>query len=196
MDGTNVTVIKQGGLGLPYSLAIDYSARKIYWSDSQLRRIQYCDYWGRNVQTLISSSLIMPISVTIHRYNLYFADAARSNVIKVSKYSAQIQTIFRASVNGLFQLKTYSKEAQPTNLINHPCLRQNGDCSHFCFAIPSIDPQYQISRHCGCPFGFKLDSTNTNCIVNPQENRTSRCDPPYYFRCENNRCIRLNNIIF
>lgn len=190
LDGTNVTVLKQGGLGLPFSIALDYSTQKIYWADGQLRRIQFADYNGRNVQTLFSSSLAMPIAIAIHRYNLYYIDGLLFNIVKISKYSAYVQTLVRKNVNGLFQLRASSRDAQPTTVVNHPCARQNGDCSHFCFAIPSVDPQYRISRHCGCPYGFQLDTSNINCIANPAENATSRCDPPYYFRCANNRCIR------
>jgi len=188
-------VIKQGGLGLPYSITLDYPARKIYWCDSQLKRIQFADYSGGNVQTLFSSNLVVPVAIAVYRYNLYFIDGVLSNIVKISKYSAFTQTMVRTNLIGVFQLKVYAKDAQPTSVLNHPCARQNGDCSHFCFGVPSSDPQYQISRHCGCPYGFKLDSTMTNCITNPEENFASRCDAPYYFKCANNRCIRFGIFI-
>lgn len=186
-------MLRQGGIGLPYSLSLDYATRKIYWSDSQLKRIQFCDYSGNGVQTLFSSSLVMPGSLVVFRYNVYFVDAALMNIIKISKYASFSQTVFRTRLSGLNQIKVHSKDAQPTTVVNHPCARQNGDCSHFCFSVPSLDPQYQVSRHCGCPYGFKLDSSMTNCVNDPSENVTIRCDPPYYYRCANNRCIRLVN---
>jgi low density lipoprotein-related protein 2 len=78
-----------------------------------------------------------------------------------------------------------------TQSVNHPCSRQNGDCSHFCFTVPSLDPQYKISRHCGCPYGMKLDVNMITCVSNiVDEPLVNTCTAPYYFKCANERCVR------
>jgi low density lipoprotein-related protein 2 len=133
----------------------------------------------------------MPMSIFVFKYNLYFIDGIQNTIYKISKFSSFAQTTVRSNINGLYQLKVYSTDTQKS-IVNHPCARQNGDCSHFCYAVPSLDPQYQISRHCGCPYGFKLDTNLLTCMTDPEETaETSRCDAPYYFKCANNRCIRL-----
>lgn len=148
LDGTNVTVLQQRGLSLPYSVTIDYQSKKVYWADSHLSKIQYCDYNGNNLNTLIGSSISSPISIVVYKYNLYFYDLRLSTIYKSSKFFANSPTILRSNVNNIYQMKIFSYESQ-SSIDNHPCSRQNGDCSHFCFAVPSLTSQYQLLRHCG-----------------------------------------------
>lgn len=189
LDGSNTSVLYQGGISVPSSISLDYTNRKIYWADSQLNKIQFIDYNGSNMMTLFSSAVYQPLSIFVHKYYVYFIDGYLSNINRVTKYNARTPIVIRSGVNFATQLKIYSTEWQ-SSVDNHPCARQNGDCSHFCFAVPSADQQYQISRHCGCPFGYKLDTLMINCIPNPDETVASRCNAPYYFKCANNRCIK------
>lgn len=189
LDGTNITVIKERELGLPQRLAIDFSAKRIYWADSLLSKIQYSDYDGRNLNTLNIQNLATPISIFIYKSFLFYIDARTSSINRVSKTFATIPVRIRVNVNGLDRLKVFGADLQQI-IENHPCGRQNGDCSHFCFAVPSPDSQYQVSRHCGCPFGFKLDTNMATCVINAEEPIVAPCNGPYQFRCANDRCIR------
>ena len=157
LDGTNRTEIVRQGLSLPYTLSIDYSASKLYWADAHLSKIQYADFNGNNVVTLLSSALVMPISLTVYKYYAFYVDFRLASVYKTSKFFGMSPMILRQNLNNVYQIKAFGPDLQ-TSAINHPCARQNGDCSHFCFAVPSSDPQYKISRHCGCPYGMKLDA--------------------------------------
>jgi low density lipoprotein-related protein 2 len=189
LDGTNITVIAQGGFSLPYSISLDYANRKAYWCDAHLNKIMFVDYTGANVATLFSSTLIMPLSIFVYKYYVYLIDGQLSNVYRITKFGARTPSLIRSNVNNAYQLKIYSSETQaPAE--NHPCARQNGDCSHFCFGVPSPNPLYVVSRHCGCPFGFKLDTNMMTCITNADEQTVNKCEAPYYFKCSNNRCIR------
>lgn len=76
---------------------------------------------------------------------------------------------------------------------NHPCVLRNGDCSHFCFTVQNPEATSitfsSILRHCGCPYGMKLDPVNQRvCIANPDEPPQSAC-PSYAFECNNGRCV-------
>lgn len=189
LDGTNETVIIPRGLSLPYSLELDLDQNRLYWSDSHLSLIQYSDYNGRNIRTLLQSSLFVPFSILVFRHNLYFVDIRQDAIFKISKTFALTPTILIANLKNIYSLKM-SEISLQTRADNHPCLRQNGDCSDFCFSVPSLDAQYTVSRHCGCPYGFMLDSNKLNCIVNSSEAQTvDQCKSPFFFKCSNERCI-------
>ncbi|RNA36027.1 low-density lipo receptor-related 2 isoform X1, partial [Brachionus plicatilis] len=189
LDGTNETVVIPRGLSLPYSLELDLEQKLLYWSDSHLSLIQYSDYHGGNIRTLLHSPLFVPFSILIFRHNLYFVDIRQDSIFRTSKTFALTPTLFRSNLKNVHALKISDLSLQ-MGFENHPCLRQNGDCSHFCFSVPSLDTQYKVSRHCGCPYGFMLDSRKLNCVVNSSEAQNENlCQPPYFFKCSNEKCV-------
>jgi low density lipoprotein-related protein 2 len=190
LDGSNCRVIRQRALSLPYSISLDYAMKRVYWADSHLGKIEYADYDGNQTTTLVSSRLVMPISIAIYKYNLFYADLIMSTIFKTSKlYASSSPIVLRQNLNQLYQLKIFANDLQQS-IDNHPCSRQNGDCSHFCYAVPSLDNQYLLTRHCGCPYGFKLDTNMATCISDSNEPIINTCLAPNYFKCANERCIR------
>ena len=83
LDGSNRTEIVRQGLSLPYTITVDYEASKLYWADSHLSKIQYSDFNGNNLVTLVSSALVMPISLVVYKYYLFYVDFRVSSVYKV-----------------------------------------------------------------------------------------------------------------
>ena len=69
----------------------------------------------------------------------------------------------------------------------NPCSHKNGDCSHFCFGIPDNQSSF-IGRHCGCPFGMKVDRNQRECVLHPEETVSTTCRPGF-FQCNDGRCI-------
>jgi hypothetical protein len=65
-DGTNRIIIVPTELGTPYHLTCDYSAKRLYWTDGALSRIQYSDYNGRNIQSLRGRSISHPFGIAIY----------------------------------------------------------------------------------------------------------------------------------
>jgi DNA-binding beta-propeller fold protein YncE len=122
LDGTNITAIVERGLSLPYALSLDYQNKKIYWADAHLNKIQYSDYNGNNLITLVSSNLITPTSIFVFKFNLFYNDFRTMSIYKTSKYYGLSSTLLSSSLNNLFQIKIYSNSFQ-TILDNHPCTR-------------------------------------------------------------------------
>lgn len=122
LDGSNSTVIVERGLSLPYTLSLDYQNKKIYWGDAHLNKIQYSDYNGNNIITLISSNLITPTSIFVFKFNLFYNDFRTMNIYKTSKYYGVSSTAISSNLNNLFQIKVYSNSLQII-ADNHPCTR-------------------------------------------------------------------------
>ena len=143
----------------------------MFWADSHLRKIQYSDYDGNNTRTLQISRLTMPISLAVYKYNLFYVDFQLRTIFRTFKTSGLTSTVIRANLNFLYQIKVFADDLQ-TTIDNHPCSRQNGDCSHFCFTVPISNNSQNavVTRHCGCPYGMKLDTNNmATCIANLDE---------------------------
>ena len=189
LDGSNVTAIVERGLSLPYALTCDYSGRKLFWVDVGFLKIQYSDYNGNALGTLLGAGLGAPVSIAVYKHNVFFVDARLASVFKTSKFYSVTPVALKSNLNNLNQVKVYAADYQ-AQTDNHPCARQNGDCSHFCFTVPSPDPQYRISRHCGCPYGMRLDQNGMSCVQNASERVSNTCQAPYFFKCSNDRCIR------
>jgi low density lipoprotein-related protein 2 len=188
-DGTNLTTIRSRELSMPQALAIDYQLKRLYWADANLAKIQYSNYAGNNLITLMTPILGNPVSLFVFKQYLYYVDARTSSLYKVYKYFGASPTPIRSNLNNLDKVRVFAKDLQ-TVADNHPCARQNGDCSHFCFPIPSPDQQYALSRHCGCPYGYKLDTNMATCILNiVDEPLVETCLMPF-FKCSNGRCVR------
>ncbi len=188
-DGTNMTAVRSRELSLPQALTLDYQMKRLYWADANLAKIQYSDYSGNNLFTLTTQTLGNPVSLFLFKQYLYFVDSRTSSLYKVYKYFGASPSTIRSNLNNLDKVRVFSKDLQ-TTADNHPCNRQNGDCSHFCFPVPSPDPQYALSRHCGCPYSYKLDTNMATCIVNSEEPLVDTCNLPF-FKCTNGRCVRL-----
>lgn len=60
MDGSNRRIFVDGNLSQPNSLAIDYGLRRLYWSDSDLKHIEYADLSGSHRQ--VPSAVVIRIS--------------------------------------------------------------------------------------------------------------------------------------
>lgn len=102
-DGTNRNIMVGTELGTPYHLTCDYAAKRLYWTDGALSRIQYSDYSGRNIQSLKGRSISHPFGIAIYGCKkplliilihslsfgllarLYFTDATLESVFESSK---------------------------------------------------------------------------------------------------------------
>ena len=105
LDGTNRTEIVRQGLSLPYTLSIDFEATRLYWADAHMSKIQYSDFNGNNLVTSVSSALVMPISIAVYKYYLFYVDFRLSNIYKTSKYYGLSPNVLRSNLNNVFQIK-------------------------------------------------------------------------------------------
>lgn len=71
------------------------------------------------------------------------------------------------------------------------CSPLNNVCSNFCFPV-LIQSHNFVSRHCGCPHGFLVNTTDQRtCVHDPSEESDLHGCPPNRFQCDNGRCVSL-----
>ena len=76
MDGDDRRTVHEAGLSQPNGITIDYSTLKIYWSDSDLDKIEYSNYDGseRTLLESLNDGILHPFGLTIVNELLFWTD--------------------------------------------------------------------------------------------------------------------------
>ena len=76
MDGDERHTIHDTGLSQPNGITIDYSTQRIYWTDSDLDKIEYSNYDGTNRMLLETEEdgLFHPFALSIADEILFWTD--------------------------------------------------------------------------------------------------------------------------
>ncbi|KAF1766393.1 hypothetical protein GCK72_006350 [Caenorhabditis remanei] len=131
MDGQHRVVIVEGDRVVwPNGLALDYVDKRVYWADAKIKSIFSCDYWGKNIKTVLHSHeyLRHPFSMAVFEDRLFYTDWEHDGVITVNKFTgADIQTVME-KVKSPMTVRIYHKQAQPK--IQDKC--ENAACDHLC----------------------------------------------------------------
>lgn len=143
-------------------LTVDLVEKQIYWCDPKGQVIERVNYDGTNRTMVYKNSYYLknPVSITVHKQFVYFADTHFESgaILKVDKTNLTDQlrnaTIVTEKMGDhIKDLKVFYE--QPVNQAN-PCIRQNGGCSELCVFLGG-------SRHrCICSHG-RLSANNRTC---------------------------------
>lgn len=131
LDGSNHFVLANQSSQVT-SLALDFAAQQVYWSESNADTIQRADYDGNNKVTLLNHSLENPVALALANRALYWADNSQANgsikmapLTNLSNYQMMIQN----EGHSLNDLKIFSSSVQNgTNV----CATNNGGCEELC----------------------------------------------------------------
>ena len=91
MDGSSRSVIVSTQIGEPYGITLDYSTKRVYWTDNDEDRIEFSDYFGGSRTVLVGAAdgVIDPFALTIYEDLLYWTDWEQNAVYgthKVARY--------------------------------------------------------------------------------------------------------------
>ncbi|XP_072435638.1 low-density lipoprotein receptor-related protein 2a isoform X2 [Chiloscyllium punctatum] len=187
-DGSNAMAIVNTTLGWPNGLAIDWSSVRLYWVDAFFDKIEHSSFSGSDRKSLSQiSQMSHPFGLTVFGDYAYFTDWRLNAIVRVRKADGGGMSIIRRGINNIMHVKSFDASIQTgSNYCNKPT-NPNGDCSHFCFPIPSSQ------RVCGCPYGMKLDSNNINCIEDPSSEPPTQQCAFFSFTCANGKCVPSYN---
>ncbi|KAG9475852.1 hypothetical protein GDO78_003967 [Eleutherodactylus coqui] len=127
LDGSDRKVIINTDLGWPNGLTLDYDARRIYWVDAHLDRIEHADLNGKSRQVLISQ-VPHPFALTQASHWIYWTDWQTKSIQRVDKYSGRSPETILGNMEGLMDIIIVSPSRQTG-------MRELNSCSAFCIAI-------------------------------------------------------------
>eukprot|EP00794_Sanderia_malayensis_P002948 gene2949-3400_t len=164
-----------GEIQTPYGLAV--FRNRIFWTDWSTRAIYSADKRTGGKINLISGGLAKPMQLHVYSnktkkvVNAGFCPVFTCKVGKpyVSSCTSDEDCFdYQKCCNTSCGTKCLNSTAKPAL---HPCEKQNGGCSHFCFRLPR-------GHTCGCPNTMLLQpADNKTCI-----SKSGACvEPCVYF---------------
>lgn len=113
MDGGDRRTIISTSLSQPNGIAVDYSSSKIYWSDSDMDKIEYSNYDGTSRTTLETeaSGLKYPFALTVAKTLLFWSDWYTNKVYVTHKVHGSDSNNGYFETIALFSSSPYGIEA-------------------------------------------------------------------------------------
>lgn len=117
---------------------VSHRTRKLYWTDALHDRIDACDLNG-NRRTVIVKHPVHPFGLALTGTHVYWTDWYNKSVFRaplsnsgvgMSNRDGRVGIEIRHGLRGALDLRTVSRKRQPSDA--HPCVRDNGGCSHLC----------------------------------------------------------------
>ncbi|XP_054274081.1 low-density lipoprotein receptor-related protein 1-like [Macrosteles quadrilineatus] len=203
---------------MPNALTLDHSAKKLYWGDARLDKIERCEYDGTNRVVLARVTPQHPFDMAVYGDLLFWTDWVQHAVIRANKYTGADVVWLRKDVPRPMGIVAISNNSM--DCFKDPCRLKNGGCEDQCHLWANG------TMYCGCndnrallPDGKRCATVNTpNCTEEefqcsdrgcipyhltcdslPQCMDSSDEDETYcsmrtcrsgYFKCQNNRCIQ------
>jgi len=158
----------------PGDLAVDKQEQKLFWTDTEMKKIEYGDLTGMNQATLIEKNLLKPVGLVVYKDYVYWIDKDTRNVVKVKKYNDSSREPVQAYVDDLSDIAVVDIS---TSTDHHPCYKNN--CTHLCWVGKDGHAQ------CSCPMDLILNDDNLICGAR------KKCKPDQ-FTCANRVCITRN----
>lgn len=154
MDGTGSTVLVTD-IERPTAITIDIDRKMLYFCTEFPPLIISMDVFGNNRQNILSEEdgIAKPIALEVLDSRLYFLDTTYE---KLARVDLPARHNIRAILENDPDLKTFTI-FRKRQLIDHPCLINNGGCEHICL------PHDGKTRVCACGIGYKKDY-EINCI--------------------------------
>ncbi|XP_065254712.1 low-density lipoprotein receptor-related protein 6 isoform X5 [Emys orbicularis] len=156
LDGTEREILFFSGLSKPIALALDSQLSKLFWADSELRRIESSDLSGANRIVLEDSNILQPVGLTVFENWLYWIDKQQQMIEKIDMTGREGRTKVQARIAQLSDIHAV-KELNIQEYRQHPCSQDNGGCSHICIV------KGDGTTRCSCPVHLVLLQDELSC---------------------------------
>ena len=120
MDGTNRSTLVQSKIKWPLGLALDAPARRLYWCDSKLRRVDSVTLDGRDRQFVTKfTEREAPITVAIHE-NFLYVTTQSGTLYRLNKFGQGPLTAVARGLRRPVGLAVYQQQQQyaPSGKLN------------------------------------------------------------------------------
>jgi len=134
MDGTNRTSILTSKIFWPNGLTLDLPTKRVYFADSKVDYIDFCNYDGTGRRQVLAGShyLLHPHSLAVFEDTVYWTDRQLNRVLSANKFTGLNQTVFSHLVSQPLSVLLHHPALQPIS--TNPCLTAN--CAQLCLLSP------------------------------------------------------------
>lgn len=156
LDGTRRQTIINTKIYWPNGITLDTPNKRIYFADSKLDYIDFCNYDGTVRHQVLANShyLLHPHSLTIFEDTIYWTDRQLNRVTSTRKFRGGNQTVVSHLVSHPLGIHANHPVLQPN--YSNPCL--NSHCDQICLLSPGPS-----NYTCKCRPGYVL-SKDTDCV--------------------------------
>ena len=158
---------------MPNALAVDSGARKIFWGDARLDKIERVDMDHPTHRVILTkASPQHPFDMAIYGDYLFYTDWVLHAVVRINKYSGEGVTWLKNDIRKPMSLVAIGKK-QKTVCNEHPCSFLNGGCEDQCL----VDERGKTLCRCFSS-RYPLSSDNARCT-----SRYTECGSALDFHC-------------
>ena len=111
LDGTEPKVIVSNS-GRANSLTIDYTDRRLYWTNQDTHRIESVNLDGTNRQRVLSEDLPQPVSITLYDDFIYWTDWETQTIERANKTNGQNRTKIQGDMQYIMDLLVFHQSRQ------------------------------------------------------------------------------------
>ncbi|OXU28666.1 hypothetical protein TSAR_001948, partial [Trichomalopsis sarcophagae] len=168
-DGSNIEQITPIYDKEISTLAIDFYADRLYWSEPSSEVIKHSKLDGSDVKSFRTGLLYVGLyngvlgSIAVDKDYIYYISKSPNTVQRHKKINVEKDETFKLKANQetpIVELMVYDPDAQQVRE-DHPCLSNNGDCQKFCFVRSQNDGK--LKRSCKCSDGDVLADDEVSC---------------------------------
>ena len=115
LDGNNFSKIITQDISAPIGLAIDIITKRIWWTDTHLKRIEFSDYNGRNRLVAVDSeATAYPYAIAFYNGLIYWSDRSNHSIFGADALNGSNRFIIHnGTIHSAFDLKVYHYSLQP-----------------------------------------------------------------------------------
>jgi low density lipoprotein-related protein 2 len=183
MDGKNFTKIITTDIGSPIGLTLDIITKRVFWSDTHLKRIEFCNYDGKGRYMPISTDqTVFPFAIAFYDGLIYWSDRSTDSLFSADALNGSNKIVLReGTIHSVSYMTVYHYSLQRKR--ENPCGSNNGGCSHLCLLSASA-----LNFTCSCPDNFLLSADNKTCQANCNSAQFRCGQPdercvPFYWKC-------------
>ncbi|XP_052236453.1 prolow-density lipoprotein receptor-related protein 1-like isoform X3 [Dreissena polymorpha] len=179
LQGHNMEDVIVEDILTPNGLTIDHLAKKLYWSDARLDKIERCNMDGTNREVIITAIPQHSFGLVVYSDYLFWTDWMLRAVIRANKYDGSGIVWLRKNLERQ-PMGIIAVAADSNNCMLHKCYADNFGCEDLCQTDLYGNP------FCQCRFG-RLKSDGKHCVANQS------CSNEGFeaFPCLNGGCIRF-----
>lgn len=159
MDGSQRSTIISTKIYWPNGLALDVPNKRVYFADSKLDFIDFCNYDGSGRQQVIANNhyLLHPHSLAVFEDQIYWTDRQLNRVMQARKFLGSNESVVSHLVSQPLSVHIHHPVLQPH--LENPCAKAK--CEQLCLLAPQSSSPVRFS--CKCRPGFRMGDDGS-CI--------------------------------